>query len=114
MYFKIHCLKRNIVLSLKRNSIFEAIGVLTGHWLFGKHGNRLGITTSQSCRSCCDTDEGETTEHFWCSCPALASLRLKILSNYFFDSPAEMSNNSIKDLMCFINGTKWLTRTDST
>ena len=29
------------LLSLKRNSIFEAIGVLTGHWLFGKHGNRL-------------------------------------------------------------------------
>ena len=102
------------LLFLKRNSIFEAIGVLTGHWLFAKHGNRLDITTSQSCRSCGDTDEGETTEHFLCSCPVLASLRLKTLGNYFFESPIEMSNNSIKDLMCFINATKWLTRTDST
>ena len=34
--------------------------------------------------------------------------------NYFFDSPIEMSSNSIKDLMCFINGTKWFKRTDST
>ena len=46
-------------------------------------------------------------------CPALASLRPKTLGNYFFDSPIEMSNNSIKDLKCFINDTKWFTRTDS-
>ena len=52
-------------------------GVLTEHWLFGKPGNKLGIITCQSCRSCGDTDDGETTEHFLCSCPALASLRLK-------------------------------------
>ena len=100
------------LLSLKRNSIYEAI--LTGQRLFGKHGNRLGITTSHSCRSCGDTDDGETTEHFLCSCPVLASLRLKTLGNYFFDRTIEMSNNSIKDLMCFINGTKWFTRTDPT
>ena len=61
------------LLSLKRNSIFEAIGVLTGHCLFGKHGNRLGMTTSQSFRSCGDTDEAETTEHCLCSRKALAS-----------------------------------------
>ena len=102
------------LLSLKRNSIYEAISVLTGHWLFGKHRNRLGITTSHSCRSCGDTDEGETMELFLCSYPALASLRLKTLGNYFFDSPIEMSKNSIKDLMCYINGTKRFTRTDST
>ena len=102
------------LLFLKRNSIFKAIGVLTAHRLFGKHGNRLGITTSQLCTSCGETDEGETTEHFLCSCPALVSLRLKTLGNYFFDSPIEMSNKSIKDLICFINGTKWFTRTGST
>ena len=43
------------LLSLKRNNIFKAIGILTGYWLFGKHGNWLGIITSQSCRSCGDT-----------------------------------------------------------
>ena len=66
------------LLSLQRNNIFEAISVLTGYWLFGKHGNRLGIITSQSCRSCGDTDDGETTEHFeiisataQLSCPTL-------------------------------------------
>ena len=47
---------------LKRNNIFEVIRVLTGHWLLGKHRNRLVIITSQSCRSCGDTDDGETTE----------------------------------------------------
>ena len=36
------------------------------------------------------------------------------LGNYFFDSPIDLSNTSIKDLMCFINGIKWLTRTNST
>ena len=105
------------LLSLKRNNIYKAIGVLTGlvwHWLFGKHGNRLGIITSQSYRSCGDTDDGETTEHTLCSCPALALLRLKTLGNYFFDNPTELSNTSIKDLMCIINGTKWFTGTDST
>ena len=69
------------LLSLKRNNIFEAIGVLTGHWLFGQHANRLGIMTSQSCRCCGDTDNGETTEHFLCSCPTLATLCLKTLRN---------------------------------
>ena len=80
------------LLSLQRNNIFEAISVLNGHWLFGKQGNRLGITTGQSCRSCGHTEDGETTEHFLCSCSALASLRLKTLGNYFFDSPIELSN----------------------
>ena len=42
------------LLCLKRNNIFDAIGVLTVHWLFGKHGNRLANITSQSCRSCGD------------------------------------------------------------
>ena len=38
--------KRSLdLLSLKRNNILKTIGVLTGHWLFGKHGNRLGIIT---------------------------------------------------------------------
>ena len=69
-------------LFLKRNNIFKAIG---------------------------DTDDGETTEHFLCSCPALAVVRLKTLENYFFENPIELSNTSIKDLMCFINGTKWFT-----
>ena len=81
---------------------------------FGKHGNRLGIITSQSCRSCGDTDDCEITEHFRCSCPALASPRLRTLANYFFDSPIKLSNTSIKDLMCVTNGTKWFTRTKST
>ena len=57
------------------------IGVLTGHWFFGKHGNRLGITTSQSCRCCGDTDEGETTDYFLCSYPAFALLPLKTFEN---------------------------------
>ena len=61
----------------------------------------------QSCRCCGDTDDAETTEHFLCSCPALALLRLKILENYFVDKPIELSNISIIDLMCFINGPKW-------
>ena len=101
-------------MSLKRNNIFEVIGVLIGHWLFGKHGNRLGIITRQSCRSCGETDNGETTEHFLCYCPALALLRVKTLGNYIFDSPITLSKTSIKDLMCFINGTKRFTITDST
>ena len=64
------------------------------------------ITTSQSCRSCGDTDDDETTEHLLCSCPALASLRVKTVENYyyFFNSPIKLSNTSIKVLMCFING----------
>ena len=102
------------LLSLKRNNIFISIGVLTGHWLFTKHGNKLFIITSQSCRSCGFNDDVETTEHCLCSCPALASLRLKTLGNCFFDSPIKLSNPFIKDLMCFINATKWFTRTDST
>ena len=73
------------LLSLKRNKIFEAIGVLTGHWLFGKYGNKLGIITSQSYSFCGGTDVGETTEHFLGLCPALASLRLKTLGTYFFE-----------------------------
>ena len=81
------------LLSLKRSNIFKAISVLTEDWLFGKHGNKLGIITSQSCRSCGDTEDGETTEHFLCSCPALASLRLKTLGNYFFGSPIELSKH---------------------
>ena len=58
--------------------------------------------------------EGETTEYFLCSCPTLALLRLKTLASYFIDSPIELSNTSIKDLMCCINGTEWFTGTDST
>ena len=79
------------LLSLKRNKIFKAFAVLTGTLLFGKHGNRVGNITSQSCRSCGDTDDGETTQHFLCSCPSLAWLRLKTLENYYLDSPIEMS-----------------------
>ena len=72
------------------------------------------LLVSQSCRACGDTDDRESTKHFLCSYPAIALLRLKTLENYFFDNPIELSNTSIKDLMCFINGTKWFTGTDST
>ena len=113
-YFSFFLGKRGIRFFNDNNKILKSEYLEKGKSFFGKHGNRLGITTSHSCRSCGDTDEGETTEHFLCSCPALASLRLKTLGNYFFDSPIEMSRISIKDLMCFINGTKCFTKTDST
>ena len=80
------------LLSLKRDNIFEAISVLTVNWLFGEHENRFAIITGQSCRSCGDTDDGKSIQHFLC--------KTKIFGKLFF----QQNKHFIKDLMCFVNG----------
>ncbi|KAM8702605.1 hypothetical protein ACLKA7_001941 [Drosophila subpalustris] len=63
---------------LSRNDCSMVVRSLTGHWLVGTHALRLNAPYNDFCRSCRDEEEEESTEHFFCFCPALSHRRLPI------------------------------------
>ena len=54
------------LLKLPRIHIRNLIGVITGHWVIGRHAQRLLLPYNDFCRSCNDEEEEESTEHLLC------------------------------------------------
>lgn len=87
--------KTSDLLSRNRTDIARIAAVCTGHWAIGKHAERLGIPFNPFCRSCLDSNEKESLEHFLCNCPALARARLKSLGKPFLNDFSELADIEI-------------------
>ena len=84
-------------------------GVITGHCAIAPMLQRWRIPTSSLCRSCNDTEEIETIQHFLCDCPGLQIRRQKHLGSRFFNNLADIAEMKLSHLLDFIRSSKWLT-----
>ena len=99
------------VIALSRHNICTVIAVLTGHWVGGQHALRLGITGRQDyCPSCHDEEEEESIEHLLCHCPAFCRTRWSTFGHPHLDNLTDLQSVRIKDLLLFLNSTKWFVR----
>ena len=100
--------RTNSLLSRSRRDVSRLTAVLTGHWLIGRHGIRLGIVRGSHCRSCGIPGEEETVEHLLCDCPALQNIRLRILGDHILDDLSVISRVGFGDLIRYLNRTRWV------
>ena len=68
------------ICSMKKSILRKLIGVVTGHFFFKKHLQKMGLTDSIFCERC-DEDE-DTAYHLVCLCPVFANRRNQILGDY--------------------------------
>ncbi|KAL7726147.1 hypothetical protein ACLKA6_002617 [Drosophila palustris] len=87
---KIDKARTGALCNLSRRNCSLVVRSLTGHWLIGTHAHRLNSPYNDFCRSCRDEDE-ESPEHFFCSCPALSSRRVRTLGKPFLDDLGGLS-----------------------
>ncbi|KAL7726161.1 hypothetical protein ACLKA6_002663 [Drosophila palustris] len=76
--------------NLSRRNCSLVVRSLTGHW------------------SCRDEEEEESPEHFFCSCPALSSRRLRTLGKPFLDNLGGLSAISPRKIALFIQLSNWI------
>ncbi|KAM8702395.1 hypothetical protein ACLKA7_007726 [Drosophila subpalustris] len=94
--------------NLSRRNCLLVVRSLTGHWLIGTHAHRLNAPYNDFCRSCRDEEEEESPEHFFCSCPALSSRRLRTLGKPFLDDLGGLSALSPRKIALFIQLSNWI------
>ncbi|KAM8702681.1 hypothetical protein ACLKA7_000811 [Drosophila subpalustris] len=94
--------------NLSRRNCSLVVRSLTGHWLIGTHAHRLNSPYNDFCRSCRDEEEVESPEHFFCSCPALSSRRLRTLGKPFLDDLGGLSAISPRKIALFIQLSNWI------
>ncbi|KAL7725181.1 hypothetical protein ACLKA6_017337 [Drosophila palustris] len=82
---------------------------LTGHWLVGTHALRLNAPYNDFCRSCRDEEEEESTEHFFCFCPALSNRRLRTLGKPFLNDLSDLSYLTPRRIARFVQLSNWTT-----
>jgi len=64
-------------LSLWQQDMHYLVGLITGHVALNRHLKLVGIKDSSICPFC--SEEEETALHFFGKCPALATIRQRIL-----------------------------------
>ncbi|XP_052842614.1 uncharacterized protein LOC128256356 [Drosophila gunungcola] len=89
------------LIQLGKNSLRIVTGLLTGHCRLKSHLGKMGITSSGTCRFC--DIEDETSRHIIADCPALASIRCKILGTRTLTPELLVRINPLK-LLDFIRG----------
>ena len=92
-------------LQLTKVNIRKLVGIWTGHCRLNKHLHILGIVSDPTCRGCLEEDE--TAEHVLCYCPALSSIRDKVLGDPW-PSMADLSGASPAVILELINAVGWL------
>lgn len=91
----------SMIRNLPRGVLRYLTGVLTGHFTFKKHLNRIGLSEETLCPRC-EEDE-DTAFHLLCNCPVLALRRKKYLGDYTL-SERETSRIKIDAVLSFISG----------
>ncbi|KAL7725186.1 hypothetical protein ACLKA6_017342 [Drosophila palustris] len=92
---------------LSRNDCSMVVRSLTGHWLVGTHALRLNAPYNDFCRSCRDEEEEESTEHFFCFCPALSNRRLRTLGKPFLNDLSDLSYLTPRRIARFVQLSNW-------
>jgi hypothetical protein len=85
--------------SLDKSELRCLVGVLTGHFYFNKHLNKMGLTPNSICERCGEYED--TAFHLICTCPRLAQRRFKTLGEYYL-SHRKYKNLSIWQIKSFI------------
>ncbi|KAL7726068.1 hypothetical protein ACLKA6_008526 [Drosophila palustris] len=93
--------------NLSRVECSFVIRSLTGHWLIGIHAQRMSSPYNDFCRSCRDEEEEESLEHFFCSCPALMSRRLRTLGKPFLDGLGDLADIPPRKIAQFVQSSNW-------
>ncbi|KAL7724797.1 hypothetical protein ACLKA6_003646 [Drosophila palustris] len=57
--------------------------------------------------SCIDEEEEESPEHFFCSCPALMSRRLRTLGKPFLDGLGDLADIPPRQIAQFVQSSNW-------
>ena len=96
------------LLGLNRTCLRRMIGMLTGHNSLRYHLNKMGLSDDPNCRRCGDVPE--TSKHFLCHCPALASLRTRHLGDFYL-TLEEFRESKMTNVLSFITESKWLDTT---
>ena len=87
------------LLSLSRGECRRLVGLMTGHFLWAKHMERLGISDSVLCPAC--EEEDETADHFLCVCPAFARIRFEVFGTDVLRSD-HLGSLAPQDLLRFL------------
>ena len=94
--------------ALSRGDIARAVSMCTGHWPVGAHTARLGIPYNAFCRSCKNSAEDESLEHYLCDCPALTGKRFALLGGYVLGGLEDIAKVAATDLVKYANATEWI------
>ncbi|KAM8714804.1 hypothetical protein ACLKA7_001208 [Drosophila subpalustris] len=92
---------------LSRNDCSMVVRSLTGHWLVGTHALQLNAPYNDFCRSCTDEEEEESTELFFCFCPALSNRRLRTLGKPFLNDLSDLSYLTPRRIARFVQLSNW-------
>ena len=96
------------LMTMSRSECSRTIAIYTGHWPISDYAERLRISCNTSYRNCLQSSERETLYHFLCECPALSTLRSKLLENYYLGNIEDISNISVRRVERFAFSTKWV------
>ena len=100
--------RTNDLLGCSRPNISRITATLTGHWKVGDHAARLNLPFNPICRSCQAEGAKESLFHYLCECPGLARARLRSFGKPFLQQIKEISDIEIKDLLLYLDLTKWI------
>ena len=87
------------LLALRRDTLRQVIGVITGHFFFNRHLALLGLVEEAACEVC--GEQLDTATHFVGDCPGYDLLRLQLLGADRL-AVEELSQVPIKDLTRFV------------
>jgi ribonuclease HI len=87
------------LLSLDRATLRKAVGVITGHFYFKSHFQKMGYLNDSLCERCYEDED--TAYHMICLCPIFANRRYKILGDYTL-SENQCEKLSVQKILDFI------------
>ena len=106
---RLNASKTKNLLTFDKSAVRLLTGVITGHCAITPMLQRWRIPTSSLYRSCNDTEEVETIQHFLSDCPGLQIRRQKHLGPRFFNNLADIAEMKLSHLLDFIRNRKWFT-----
>ena len=92
------------LLGLSRDDISTTVvlTVLTGHYVMGRHAERMRLSFNDFCRGRKFAKEEKTVIHFLCQCPSLSRYRYRLFGSTFLVSLTKLSSIDVKDIASYI------------
>ena len=84
--------RTNQLLGLGSDVIWTTEAVFTGHYVVGRHAERMRLPFNNFCRGYRSAEEEETVIQFLCQCPSLATCRYRLFGSPFLVSLTELSS----------------------
>ena len=94
------------LLSCNRKDCRLLVGILTGHNACARHLYVIGVSETQICSSCEESED--STEHFLCYCPAFSRIRRQLFGEDVIGAEF-VGSLSVKSILHFIKETEKFT-----